>query len=229
MTTSIARGLVSRIEEHVDERGRHLTRVLGRALDANLRYNAVLGELAIRAFDLLVSAVSEIGPQIVSTSTRVQEVSTAIPIPPAMPSVPSPAPILLEGEAGSRAFGLFVVENNLPQQISARVEVGPLIDPNGREIKAVLRFEPGVITLAPKEQVVAKVSARISRGLIAGVRYQGEIRVPGIAGARIPIVVRRKTASNSKASASRAKRASSRSKGKSKHSRGHRARNAFKE
>jgi hypothetical protein len=146
-----------------------------------------------------------------------------------MPSVPSPAPILLEGEAGSRAFGLFVVENNLPQQISARVEVGPLIDPNGREIKAVLRFEPGVITLAPKEQVVAKVSARISRGLIAGVRYQGEIRVPGIAGARIPIVVRRKTASNSKASASRAKRASSGSKGKSKHSRGHRARNAFKE
>ena len=212
----------------MDERGRHLTRVLGRALDANLRYNAVLGELAIRAFDLLVSAVSEIGPQIVSTSTRVQEVSTAIPIPPAMPSVPSPAPILLEGEAGSRAFGLFVVENNLPQQISARVEVGPLIDPNGREIKAVLRFEPGVITLAPKEQVVAKVSARISRGLIAGVRYQGEIRVPGIAGASIPIVVRRKTA-NSKASASRAKRASSRSKGKSKHSRGHRARNAFKE
>jgi hypothetical protein len=200
---------------------------LGRALDANLRYNAVLGELAIRAFDLLVSAVSEIGPQIVSTATRVQE-ATAIPIPPAMPSVPSPAPILLEGEAGRRAFGLFVVENNLPQQISARVEVGPLVDPNGREIKAVLRFEPGVITLAPKEQVVAKVSARISRGLIAGVRYQGEIRVPGIAGARIPIVVRRKPTGNSKANSSRANRTSSISKGKSKHPRVGPARNTFK-
>jgi hypothetical protein len=227
MTISIARGLVSRIEERVDERGRQLTRVLGRALDANLRYNAVLGELAIRAFDLLVSAVSEIGPQIVSTATRVQE-ATAIPIPPAMPSVPSPAPILLEGEGGKRAFGLFVVENNLPQQISARVEVGPLVDPNGREIKAVLRFEPGVITLAPKEQVVAKVSARISRGLIAGVRYQGEIRVPGSAGARIPIVVRRKPTGNSKANSSRANRTSSISKGKSKHPNVGPARNTFK-
>jgi len=208
----------------VDERGRQLTRVLGRALDANLRYNAILGELAIRAFDLLVSAVSDIGPPIVSTATRVQEASTTIPIPPAMASEPSPAPILLEGEAGRRAFGLFVVENNLPQEISARVEVGPLVDPNGREIKAVLRFEPGVITLAPKEQVVAKVSARISRGLIVGVRYQGEIRVPGIAGAHIPIVVRRKITSNSKASANRANR----TKRKSKHPRGHRARNVFK-
>jgi hypothetical protein len=228
MTTSIARGLVWRIEEHVVEGGRQLTRVLGRALDANLRYNAALGELALRTFDLLVSAVSEIGPQIVSTTTRVQEASTTMPIPPGLPSVPSPAPILLEGEAGGRAFGLFVVENNLPQQLSARVEVGPLVDPNGREIKAVLRFKPGVITLAPKEQVVARVSARISRGLIAGVRYQGEIRVPGIAGARIPIVVRRKPTGNSKASASRVNRASSISKGKSKHPRGHPARNVFK-
>src|SRR5580704_10409613 len=126
MTTSIARGLVSRIEEHVNERGRQLTRVLGRALDANLRYNAILGALAIRAFDLLVSAVSDIGPQIVSTATRVQAANTTIPIPPAVASEPSPAPILLEGEAGRRAFGLFVVENNLPQEISTRVEVGPL-------------------------------------------------------------------------------------------------------
>src|SRR5271154_922658 len=115
MITSIARGLVSRIERHVDERGRQLARVLGRALDANLRYNAVLGELAIRAYDLLVSTISEIGPQIISTATRVQEASTAIPIPRIMPSVPSPAPILLEGVAGRRAFGLFVVENKLPQ------------------------------------------------------------------------------------------------------------------
>jgi hypothetical protein len=212
----------------VNERGRQLTRVLGRALDANLRYNAILGALAIRAFDLLVSAVSDIGPQIVSTATRVQAANTTIPIPPAVASEPSPAPILLEGEAGRRAFGLFVVENNLPQEISTRVEVGPLVDPDGREIKAVLRFEPGVITLAPKEQVVAKVSACISRGLIAGVRYQGEIRVPGIAGAHIPIVVRRKTTSDSKASASRANRTSSKSKGKSKHPRGHRARNVSK-
>lgn len=190
----------------MDDRGPRLTRVLGRALDANLRYTAVLGELAARTFGLLVSAASEIGPQIVSTRVATKEASTDVPLSPAIPSVPSPAPILLEGEAGSRASGLFVVENRLPQQISTRVEVEPLVDPDGHEIECVLRFEPGAITLAPKEQVVARVSAHISRGLVAGVRYVGEIRIPGIAGARIPIIVRRKATGNSKSASGRASR-----------------------
>ncbi len=112
--------------------------------------------------------------------------------------------MVLEGEAGSRAFGLFVVENKLPKEVSTRVAVGPLVDPDGQEIPSVLRFEPGVITLAPGEQVVAKVSAHISRGLVAGVRYQGEISVPGIAGARIPIIVRRKPTTKSAAVAAEA-------------------------
>lgn len=168
-----------------------LTRVWGRALDANLRYAALLSELAGRGLQLLLSAVSEIGPQIITTTDPPQEASRVTSIPSVNPSVPSPATMVLEGEAGSRAFGLFVVENKLPKEVTTRVVVGPLIDPDGQEIPSVLRFEPGVITLAPGEQVVAKVSAHISRGLEAGVRYQGEISVPGIAGARIPIIVRR--------------------------------------
>jgi hypothetical protein len=81
--------------------------------------------------------------------------------------------------------------------VTTRIAVGPLVDPEGNEIPSVLRFEPGIITLAPGEQVVAKVSAHISRGLEAGVRYQGEISVPGIAGACIPIIVRRKPTTKS--------------------------------
>jgi hypothetical protein len=184
----------------VDEQGARLTKVLGRALDANLRYTAVLNELAIRTFDLLVSAVSEIGPQMFSATTTTQEVGSS-PAPPTMPNVPSPAPILLEGEIGRRAFGLFVVENNLPQEISTSFEVGPLVDPDGRQIKSVLKFEPRVLKLAPHERVVAKVSAHISRRFAAGVRYQGEIRVPGMPSARIPIVVRRGSSRNSKVAA----------------------------
>ncbi|MGB8770719.1 MAG: hypothetical protein WCC92_13960 [Candidatus Korobacteraceae bacterium] len=166
-----------------------LTKVWGRALDANLRYTALLSGLAARSLELLLAAVSEIGPQITTTTDAVQEVDcvTSIPAAPAA----SREAMVLEGEAGSRAFGLFVVENKLPKEVTTRVAVGPLVDPDGREIQSVLRFQPGVITLAPGEQVVAKVSARISRGLVAGVRYQGEISVPGIAGARIPIIVRR--------------------------------------
>ncbi len=166
-----------------------LTKTWGRALDANLRYTALLSELAGRSLELLLTAVSEVGPQIISTTTAVQEVDRVTSIPPA--PAPSPAAMVLEGEAGSRAFGLFVVENKLPKEVSTRVEVGPLVDSDGQEIPSVLRFEPGVITLAPGEQVVARVSAHINRGLAAGVRYQGEISIPGIAGARIPIIVRR--------------------------------------
>jgi hypothetical protein len=166
-----------------------LTRTWGRALDANLRYTALLSELAGRSLELLLAAVSEVGPQIISTTTAVQEVDRVTSIPPA--PAPSPAAMVLEGEAGSRAFGLFVVENKLPKEVSTSVVVGPLVDPDGQEIPSVLRFEPGVITLAPGEQVVARVSAQISRGLAAGVRYQGEISIPGIADARIPIIVRR--------------------------------------
>jgi hypothetical protein len=174
-----------------------LTRVWGRALDANLRYTALLSELAGRGLELLLSAVSEVGPQIVATTNAVQEASRVTSIPSVNPPAPSPAAMVLEGEAGSRAFGLFVVENKLPKEVTARVVVGPLIDPDGQEIPSILRFEPGIITLAPGEQVVAKVSAHISRGLEAGVRYQGEISVPGIAGAGIPIIVRRKLTTKS--------------------------------
>lgn len=198
----------------MDEGERQFSRVLGRALEANLRYNAVLGELTVRAFDLLVSAVSEIRPHIISDTAGKQEAKskTVAHTHAATPTVPSPAPILLEGKAGDRAFGLFVVENNLSQKISARLEVGRVVGPGGSEIKPVVRFTPGVITLATQEQVVAKVTVHISSKLVADMRYQGEILVPGIPGARIPIVIRRKPSNNSRTTAKRGERASSISK-----------------
>lgn len=168
-----------------------LTRVWARALDANLRYTALLSGLAVRSLELLLSTVSEIAPQITSSRNEDQNGDRAASSSPATVPAPSPAAMVLEGTAGSSAMGLFVVENKLPQQVSTRVVVGPLIDPDGKEIPSVLRFEPGVITLAPGQQVIAKVSTHISRSLTAGVRYEGQISVPGIAGASIPIIVRR--------------------------------------
>lgn len=206
----------------MDEQRSTLTRVLGRALAANLRWASILGELAIRAFDLLASSVSDLGVQVVSnqTQTQPQQLSGGTSAAPSSSAVPFPAAILLEGEAGTRAFGLFVVENNLPQQICAPVEVGPLVDPHGREIPSVLRFEPGIITLAAKQQVVAKVSAEISRGLRAGVRYEAEMRVPGIPSARIPIIVRRKPTSSPKVATSHSNQTSAASKRRLKAIRG---------
>jgi hypothetical protein len=214
----------------VDEQRSPLTRVLGHALDASLRWTSIVGELAIRTFDLLASGVSELGVQVVShqTQTQRQQLSSGTSLAPPSSPMLSPAAILLEGEAGTRAFGLFVVENNLPQQISTPVEVGPLVDPDGREIPSVLRFEPGIITLAPKQQVVAKVSADISRGLLAGVRYEAEMRVPGIPSARMPIIVRRKPTTSSKVVTSHSNRTSSTSKRRLKAIRGRHPRSAVK-
>ena len=72
------------------------------------------------------------------------------------------------------------------------MEVSTLIAPDGRQVQSALRFEPGVISLAAGEQVVARVTAKISSRLVPGQSYEGEIVVPGVAGARIPIVLRRK-------------------------------------
>jgi hypothetical protein len=68
-----------------------LTKAWGRALDANVRYTALLSELAVRSFDLLVSAVSEIGPQIISTDIT-QEASSVTPTPPHLCWCPRPQP-----------------------------------------------------------------------------------------------------------------------------------------
>lgn len=213
----------------MDEQKPPLTRVLGRALDANLRWTSILGELAIRTFDLLAASVSELGVQISQqTQAQPQQLSSGTSAAPSSTAIPAPAAIMLEGQAGTRAFGLFVVENNLPQQISTPVEVGPLVDPDGREIPSALRFEPGIITLAPKQQVVAKVSADISRGLLAGVQYRAEMRVPGIPSARIPIIVRRTPTTSSKVATSHSNRASSLPKRSPKAVRGRHPRSAVR-
>ena len=176
-----------------------LTRVWARALNANLRYTALLSGLAVRSLELLLSTVSEIGPQITSIGNRDQTGNRVASSSPATVPASSPAAMVLEGTAGSSAMGFFVVENKLAQQVSTSVEVGPLVDPDGKEIPSVLRFEPGAISLAPGEQVIAKVTAHISRSLAPGVRYRGKISVPGIAGAAIPIIVRRIRANTSAA------------------------------
>jgi len=169
-----------------------LTKAWERALHANLRYSAQLGELALRTAGWCwqVSSGSATGAQIVSANNM----SPPVHKPVSTVAPPSPAAIVLEGAAGRRAFGLFVVENKLSHPVSARVVFGPLIDPSGREIPSSLRFEPGAIALAPGQQVVVRVGVHISRGFAVGVSYRGDVSVPGIAEARIPVVVRRKPA-----------------------------------
>ncbi len=166
------------------------TRIWGRALDANLRYGARIGGMALKTAERLVSSIATIGSQLTPEEDARPLVRNP---PPSSLSLP-PASMVLEGVAGSRASGLFVVENKLPHQISTPIAVGPLVDTDGHEIPSALRFEPGMITLSAGEQVVVRVGVQIGRALAAGIGYKADISVPGIPGARIPIVVRRKLA-----------------------------------
>jgi len=182
-----------------------LQKLLQTAVDANVRYYTMLGELAGTFADSLLSSTDNLLPAFKverdtapqpgesgATSATPPQTGAALVSPP-----PSSAPaMLLQGAAGSKAIGFFLIENTLQNTITTRVEFPPLVDPAGRTLKSALRFQPAKVTLGPGQQVLAKVTAHINRALTAGVRYEGEIRIPGMAGARVPIVVRRTAAAS---------------------------------
>lgn len=103
--------------------------------------------------------------------------------------------IVVEAEAGKRGQGVFLVENRSARSVSAPVILSPLVDRQGRQVHASVRFRPGVITLDPGEQVLVQVTAAVDETLEPRVGYRGEISVPELSGTRIPIVVRRRSAS----------------------------------
>jgi hypothetical protein len=172
--------------------------MLSRALDANLRFTSLATQVAATALESAFSAASGLGAAAAADVTRLTPAAVRRGQPTASEQKPAPA-IVLEGVAGSTAVGFFVVENSLPHEIAAAVEVSPLIAADGRRLDSVLRFSPGTISLAPGEQVVARVTAKISRRLVAGVRYEGQILVPGAGGAQIPIVLKRNAEAAAKA------------------------------
>jgi hypothetical protein len=177
-----------------------LQKLLQTAVDANVRYYTMLGQLAGTFADSLLTSTDNLLPAFRierDTAPQPRESHEASATPPQAGALvvsppPSSAPaLLLQGAAGSRAIGVFLIENKLQKTITTRVEFAPLVDPAGRKLKSTLRFQPAKVTLGPGQQVLAKVTAHINRALTAGVRYEGAIRIPGMAGAQVPIVVRR--------------------------------------
>jgi hypothetical protein len=98
----------------------------------------------------------------------------------------------LESEAGGVALGVFLVENHLGRDVTARVSATGFTSPDGREIAPVLLFDPEVIALKPGEQVLVRVTTAVDDSLEPDVRYQGEFSVPELTGTRIPVVLRRR-------------------------------------
>ena len=152
------------------------------ALDAGLRYYGRLGRLALEGGAIFVPALRELSPKVVASQAAPPSARRA------------ERTVLLEPAAGKPGLGVFLVENLTADPVSAEIAVSPLSGPAGEQVVPALRFSPETIALEPGDQVLVQVAAAADEALEPGVRYRGEISIPGLSGIRVPIVVRRRPA-----------------------------------
>lgn len=125
--------------------------------------------------------------------------STPVVVNQASTSAPNPAPVsmmVLEAKVGQKALGVFLVENGFSRAVSASATASAFVDDQGNEINPTVEFQPASVTLEPGEQILVKVLASINKNMPAGIRYRGEIGVPGLMGTRIPVVLGRTAEAN---------------------------------
>lgn len=155
----------------------------GEVATAGLRYYTRLGTLTLDLAETLVPALGELRPSLRLAPDRPAEAEAA---------APGGQTIVIEAAAGRSGLGVFMVENTTAQSVSAPVGVSGFADPAGNEAAPKVRFSPEVVALDPGDQVLVQVAATVNRTLEPGVRYQAEISIPQLSGARIPLVVRRR-------------------------------------
>jgi hypothetical protein len=178
------------------------------AMDAHARYVEAWGQLASRwMLDLAEASKETRLPRLrLSTASPIQtsagsastqaHASAAPAEPPSTPAsasdaTPAPAVLVLEGAAGDTVAAAFLVENILAHPVDGVVDVEPFEDPDGATVLAQLTFEPAGISLAPGERQLVRVSVALSPTLPANVDCRSTIRVQGVPGTTIPILIRR--------------------------------------
>ena len=149
---------------------------LKNAIELNTRFYSSLLDLStqyLRALSGIVvngAQMQSAGPQ-----ARAAGGATAAPTPP----------LLLAAHAGEEARAAFIVENTLPQSVSARVV------PRGLPAGVRVVVQPETVTLAPGAQAVVQLSAAIGNELDTDRDYPGELAIPELASRTVPFVVRR--------------------------------------
>jgi hypothetical protein len=110
-----------------------------KALELNVRYYTSLGKLTVEYLSDLAGAMSA------QTAARTETHGAAQPGPQAAyapPAAAKPAAaeavMMLEGEAGSTALGVFLVGNSFPNEVSATVTASPMTDESGVRPKSLL-------------------------------------------------------------------------------------------
>jgi len=160
-----------------------------RALDVHVRYYAGLGQLVIDSLGALFGTIVTIRGEAPGNFPVGEERSSGSPAEQQQRA----STIVLEGKAGSHPMGVFLVENGLSREICASVVNSAFTDPAGRKVKPDFQFEPKTIRLAPKEQMVVRMTVPIGKALQPNVGYRGEVIVPDLPGTRLPVVLRRCT------------------------------------
>jgi hypothetical protein len=164
------------------------------AAEAGLRYYGRLGSLALELTAQFVPAIGDFRPAAPRPAAPEPE-ARALPgadETPAGPATTAAPTIVVEAAAGKSGLGVFMVENTAGEKVSAPVGVSAFVDAGGREVDPEVTFSPGEVSLEPGDQVLVQVVAAVDETLEPGVRYQGEISIPRLSGATIPLVVRRR-------------------------------------
>ncbi len=181
-----------------------LQRLWGQSLELNIRYYSAMTKLMADYYkDLLATYAGMVSTQ---GQTQPQAQATSRPAsagrPSSVPRPPDASPVtttpgqagvmVLENESGGEALGIFLVSNNLAETVSARVTPSEFVNEKGHIVQLTFTFDPEIISLAPGEQLLVRVTTRIPEALEPQARYRGEFAVPELSGTRIPIVVRRR-------------------------------------
>jgi hypothetical protein len=160
---------------------------LRRAMEANLRYYEALGQVTQEYWKAMFGILNTLPVRFGGGGATASKPGSANATAPA-----SAATLVLEGQLGSEAQGVFMVENRLPRTVSTAVVTSAFADPSGRAVQHPLRVVPSVITLEPGGRTLVQIFATVTDSLEPNVAYRGEANVPGLSEHGIPILLRRR-------------------------------------
>jgi len=154
--------------------------VLGDGVAAGLRYYGRLGKLTFTGVRALVAMAGE----------RAESVQSVSPAPAPLDNSAG-ATMVLEVEPEKPGLGVFMVQNSSDARVTTAVAVSGFVDAAGRAVHPAVMVHPEVVDLEAHDQVLVRVTATADSALEPGVRYWGELTVPGLSDIQIPVVIRR--------------------------------------
>lgn len=160
-----------------------------RAVDVHVRYYASLAQLVIDSLGALFGTILTVRAEAPGNFLARESRSSGDPAEKQSPV----SAIVLEGTVGSHPMGVFLVENGLSREICTPVVNSAFTDPAGRKVEPDFLFEPKIIRLAPKEQMLVRMTVPIGKALQPNVGYRGEVIIPDLPSTRVPVVLRRCT------------------------------------